>query len=213
MVYEEILQLYDEKSISSDELTVLLEKEIGEIQKEIDIRIKHLEIMKNNDFTFGKYKKLIEEEKEIGLNPPVYNKSNYWQHEDYLTHAFLEGGRSLYDKIRELKFLLNTIRYEKQSEMVEVIRKNLCDDESLRSQTSFTENECYPKYMKVLIDNGLIGADGKTVITNSLETVAFAIKEQRIVVTNIMLKQFLNGKTGKPYSDSSIKKVIEMVNC
>lgn len=75
-----------------------------------------------------------------------------------------------------------------------------------------TKLEYSPQWIRVLMDKGLVDTDGKTVIANSLDAVAYAIDEQGIVVTNVMLKRFVNGKTGKPYSNITIKKAINLIN-
>lgn len=79
-------------------------------------------------------------------------------------------------------------------------------------QNQITMSEYIPTWIRILMDKGLIDSDGKTVITDSLENVAYGIRDQNIVVTNIMLQRFINGKTKKPYSSSAIKKAVEMVN-
>lgn len=79
-------------------------------------------------------------------------------------------------------------------------------------QNQITMSEYIPAWIRILMDKGLIDSDGKTVITDSLEAVAFAIKNQRIIVTSVMLQRFINGKTNKPYSPSAIKKAVEAVN-
>ena len=86
------------------------------------------------------------------------------------------------------------------------------EDENKTILSTAVQDMIIPEYIKKLIDKGLVATNGKTVITNSLDSVAQAIEAQDIIVTNIMLEQFINGKTGKPYSDSSINKAIELVN-
>ena len=68
----------------------------------------------------------------------------------------------------------------------------------------------HPEWILTLIDKGLVDEDGKTVIAKSLGDVAAELMDNGITVTNVMLQRFLNGKTGKVYSDSSINQSLEL---
>ena len=72
--------------------------------------------------------------------------------------------------------------------------------------------QSHPVWIQNLIDKGLVDEDGKTVIAKSLGDVAAELMDNGITVTNIMLQRFLNGKTGNPYSDSSINQAIFYAN-
>lgn len=97
---------------------------------------------------------------------------------------------------------------------IETLEKQLSFISEQISQISLqTEKLMYiPKWIRVLMDKGLVDTDGKTVIANRLDSVVYAIDEQGIVVTNVMLKRFVNGKTGRPYSESSITRAIDLLN-
>lgn len=73
------------------------------------------------------------------------------------------------------------------------------------------EIERIPEWVKKLIDDCIIGIDGKTVITNNLDKVAIAIGEQGKSVTKEILKRFIK-KDGKPYSSSSLTQALCAVN-
>ncbi|MCR4790934.1 MAG: hypothetical protein K5839_07650 [Treponemataceae bacterium] len=63
------------------------------------------------------------------------------------------------------------------------------------------------------VSKGLVDEDGKTVLANSLETVAIAIRDnEKIVVTSNHLKRFVKMKDGKHYSMAQIKDVLSVVN-
>ena len=72
--------------------------------------------------------------------------------------------------------------------------------------------QSHPVWIQNLIDKGLVDEDGKTVIAKSLGDVAAELMDNGIIVTNVMLQRFLNGKTGKAYSDSSINQAIFYAN-
>lgn len=71
----------------------------------------------------------------------------------------------------------------------------------------------HPAWIQKLIDKGLVDTDGRTVIANSLETVAAAIRDnEKIIVTSNHLKRFVKISDGKYYSISQIKDVLSVVN-
>ena len=71
----------------------------------------------------------------------------------------------------------------------------------------------HPAWVQRLIDVGLVDTDGKTVIANSLETVAAAIRDNEgIVVEKYHLQRFIRAATNKPYSSSIILKTLEGLN-
>lgn len=71
----------------------------------------------------------------------------------------------------------------------------------------------HPAWVQRLIDVGLVDTDGKTVIANSLETVAAAIRDNEgIVITPNHLKRLVKSKDGKQYSLAQIKDVLSTVN-
>ncbi len=72
--------------------------------------------------------------------------------------------------------------------------------------------QSHPVWIQNLIDKGLVDEDGKTVIAKSLEDVAVEILDNTGNVTNVMLKRFINGKNGKPYSTLSIKHAVVYSN-
>ena len=72
--------------------------------------------------------------------------------------------------------------------------------------------QSHPVWIQNLIDKGLVDEDGKTVIAKSLEDVAVEILDNTGNVTNVMLKRFINGKNGKPYSTLSIKQAVVYAN-
>ena len=71
----------------------------------------------------------------------------------------------------------------------------------------------HPAWVQKLIDKGLVDTDGKTVLANSLITVATAIKNnEEIVVQKYHLERFIRAKTKKPFSSSQILKTLEDLN-
>lgn len=69
-----------------------------------------------------------------------------------------------------------------------------------------------PLWIQRLIDDGLVDTDGRTVLTNSLMTVAAHIRDQNIVVTQHHLNKFIKPGSLTPYSKSTILKTIEAIN-
>ena len=88
-------------------------------------------------------------------------------------------------------------------------------EEQIAQRMSIIHSETiqsHPVWIQNLIDKGLVDEDGKTVIAKSLGDVAAELMDNGIIVTNVMLQRFLNGKTGKAYSDSSINQAIFYAN-
>lgn len=89
-------------------------------------------------------------------------------------------------------------------------------EEQIGTITRIFHPEAFPPHsawIQKLVDKGLVDEDGKTVLANSLETVAYAIRDnEQIVVTSNQLKRFVKMKDGKHYSMTQIKEVLSVVN-
>jgi hypothetical protein len=72
--------------------------------------------------------------------------------------------------------------------------------------------QSHPVWIQNLIDKGLVDEDGKTVIAKNFNEVALVIMENGIQVNNVLLSRFIDGKSGQPYSDSSIKHAVKYAN-
>ena len=72
--------------------------------------------------------------------------------------------------------------------------------------------QSHPVWIQNLIDKGLVDEDGKTVIAKNFNEVALVIMESGIQVNNVLLSRFIDGKSGQPYSDSSIKHAVKYAN-
>ena len=72
--------------------------------------------------------------------------------------------------------------------------------------------QSHPVWIQNLIDKGLVDEDGKTVIAKNFNEVALVIMESGIQVNNGLLSRFIDGKSGQPYSDSSIKHAVKYAN-
>ena len=68
-----------------------------------------------------------------------------------------------------------------------------------------------PAYLKILIDEGLVLPDGKTV-TRSLNKIALSIQKQNIQPTEIMLQRMFLKSNGKPYTAKACKEAVIFAN-
>ncbi|MBP5567638.1 MAG: hypothetical protein J6X54_00270 [Treponema sp.] len=89
-------------------------------------------------------------------------------------------------------------------------------EEQIGTITRILHPKAFPPHsawIQKLVDKGLVDEDGKTVLANSLLTVATAIIDnEKIVVQKYHLSRFINPKTNKPYSSSHILKTLDSLN-
>ena len=101
---------------------------------------------------------------------------------------------------------LNTLKIENPNDYKTVQQHIILDFLTITYQTAQT-----PAYIKFLIDKCQI--DEKKVVKGSLNSVAKDLRNFiNSPITNRQLEEFINPATNKPYSDSAIRKAVELAN-
>ncbi len=196
MKYYELLSYSKEYPLEKILELISLRKE--ECRNHYDLREKHISWMKERPVSLEKLVTLKKEEWEMG-----YDFYGYGFRYDELISA-LEMWENFYSPLNEIEDL-------------EILEKSLKYDGSLEIIRNL-QNQAEQKLLWVqkLMDAGKVDTDGKTVLANSLDSVAAELRDMKefknTIITKYHLKRFVKASDGKPFSESSIKKAVNLAN-
>lgn len=195
MKYHEIAFYADERTLNDN--LELINSRKSECLNNYELRKKHILWMQENPISLENVIRLKREEWQIG-----YNFYGYGIRFQELLEALnlWEDFYSPLDEIDDLNRLEDALKYRNAKDLIDELNK---------------KSDYIPTWIKPLVDVGLVDTDGKTVLAENLETVAAAIRDtpnQVLVITQHHLKRFIKASDGKSYSESAIKKALNLIN-